>query len=273
MKKIITLLVLLFIGVILAACGNADSNENIIKVGATSVPHAEILEEAKPLLEEEGITLEIEEYSDYSLPNQDLVDGELDANFFQHIPFMDTEIAEKGYDIVDLGGVHLEPMGVYSQSISSIDEIEEGTEVVISRNVPDHGRILSLFESNGLITLADGVTKSEATVDDIVENPLNLTFSADVNPEFLIETYKSEADVLVAINTNYAIEADLSPVDDALFIESDDSLYVNIVVANAEDEDDENLKKLVEILQSEEIQSFITENYDGEVIAVGGSEE
>ncbi|WP_112181759.1 MetQ/NlpA family ABC transporter substrate-binding protein [Paraliobacillus zengyii] len=273
MKKLVTLILLVSVGIILAACGNGDSEDNVIKVGATSVPHAEVLEEAQPLLEEEGITLEIEQYTDYSLPNQDLVDGTIDANYFQHVPFMETEIEEKGYDIVNLGGVHLEPMGVYSQSIESIDDIEEGTEVVISRNVPDHGRILSLFESNGLITLADDVKKSEATVDDIVDNPLNLTFSADVNPEFLIETYQSEEDVLVAINTNYAIEADLSPVDDALFIESDDSLYVNIVVANAEDENNENLNKLVEVLQSEEIQNFITENYNGEVIAVGGSEE
>lgn len=269
MKKLVVLLVIGFISVVLAACGSDNADENVIKVGATSTPHAEVLEEAQPILEEEGITLEIEEYTDYSLPNQDLVDGTIDANYFQHTPFLETEIADKGYEIVDIGGVHLEPMGVYSKNIPSIDDIEEGTEVIISRNVPDHGRILSLFEANGLITLADGVDKASATVEDIVDNPLDLTFSADVNPEFLIEAYENEEDALVAINTNYAIEANLSPIDDALFMEDSNSQYVNIVVARAEDQEDENLNKLVEVLQSEEIQTFITENYDGEVIPVG----
>ncbi|GGM35768.1 lipoprotein [Paraliobacillus quinghaiensis] len=272
MKKFITVLVLLSVGVILAACGNA-SGEDVIKVGATSTPHAEVLEEAKPLLEEEGITLEIETYQDYILPNQDLESGEIDANYFQHIPYFETEQEEKGYDFVNLGGIHVEPMGVYSKGIPSIDAIEEGTEVIMSRAVADHGRILSLFEAKGLIKLAEGVKKSEATIDDIVENPLDLEFKPDVNAEFLIETYRNEEDVLVAINTNYAIEADLSPVDDSLFVEGAASEYVNIIAARAEDKDDEKLNKLVEVLQSEEIQSFITEKYNGEVVAVGNSEE
>ncbi|WP_067843996.1 MetQ/NlpA family ABC transporter substrate-binding protein [Amphibacillus sediminis] len=268
MKKSLTVLFVLVAVFLLAACGN-DAGENEIKVGATSVPHAEILEEAAPLLEEEGITLVIETYTDYALPNEDLSRGELDANYFQHIPFFETQKSDFDYDIVNLGGIHVEPMGVYSKSIPSIDDIQPGTEVIISRNVPDHGRILSLFEANGLITLADDVTKSEATVEDIVENPLELVFSPDVNPEFLVEAYENEDDALVAINTNYAIEAGLSPVDDALFVEGADSLYVNIIAARAEDEDNEDLLKLVEILQSEEIQSFITERYNGEVVAVG----
>src|SRR5699024_7652081 len=133
---------------------------NEIKVGATSVPHAELLEEAVPILAEEGIELTIETYTDYALPNEDLSRGELDANFFQHIPFFEAAIAEKDYDIINLGGIHIEPIGVYSQGIASIDDIEEGTDVIISRNEPDHGRILSLFEANGLITLDEGVTKS-----------------------------------------------------------------------------------------------------------------
>ncbi|SEO71136.1 D-methionine transport system substrate-binding protein [Amphibacillus marinus] len=269
MKKLIVALTVLLTGIILVACGGGDSDENEITVGATSVPHAEVLEQVAPILEEEGITLTIETYSDYFIPNEDLSNGELDANYFQHIPFFESEKEEKGYDIVNLGGVHIEPMGVYSQSIASIDDIADGTEVIISRNVPDHGRILALFEANGLITLDPDVTKSVATIEDIIDNPLNLVFSPDVNPEFLVEAYETEQDTLVAINTNYAIEANLSPVEDALFVEGSDSLYVNIVAARAEDEDNEALLKLVEILQSEEIQNFITEQYNGEVVAVG----
>ncbi|PXW91417.1 D-methionine transport system substrate-binding protein [Streptohalobacillus salinus] len=270
MKKIVTLLVVLLSVSFLAACSE-DSAENEIKVGATSVPHAEVLEEAKPILEEEGITLTIETYTDYALPNEDLSRGEIDANYFQHIPFFELSMDDNGYDLVNLGGIHIEPLGVYSKDISSVEEIEEGTEVIISRNVPDHGRILSLFEAQGFITLAEGVDKAGATVDDIIDNPLNLTFSPDVNPEFLIEAYENESDTLVAINTNYAIEAGLSPADDALFVEDSDSLYVNIIAARAEDEDDEHLNRLVEVLQSEEIQSFIEEQYEGQVVPVGAN--
>jgi D-methionine transport system substrate-binding protein len=269
MKKIVTLFLLVLSLGFLAACGE-ESAENEIKVGATSVPHAEILEEARPLLEEEGIKLTIETYTDYALPNEDLSRGELDANYFQHIPFFELSMEENGYELVNLGGIHVEPLGVFSKDIASVDDIAEGTEVIISRNVPDHGRILALFEANGFITLADDVDKSAATIDDIVDNPLNLVFSPSVNPEFLIEAYENEANTLVAINGNYAIEAGLSPVEDALFVEGADSLYVNIIAARAEDAENENLKKLVEILQSEEITNFINEKYQGEVVPVAG---
>lgn len=269
MKKFVTLFLLVLTVGFLAACSEEPA-DNEIKVGATSVPHAEILEEAKPLLEEEGIELTIETYTDYALPNEDLSRGELDANYFQHIPFFELSLKDHGYDLVNLAGIHVEPLGVFSKDIASIDDIEEGTEVIISRSVPDHGRILALFESNGFITLKDDIDKSAATIDDIVDNPLNLTFSPSVNAEFLIEAYENEENTLVAINGNYAIEAGLSPVDDALFVEGADSLYVNILAARTEDKDNENLQKLVEVLQSEEIANFINEKYQGEVIAVTG---
>ena len=269
MKKFVTLFLLILSLGFLAACGE-ESASNEIKVGATSVPHAEILEEARPLLEEEGIELTIETYTDYALPNEDLSRGELDANYFQHIPFFELSIKDHGYELANLGSIHVEPLGVFSKDIASVDDITEGTEVIISRNVPDHGRILALFEANGFITLADDVDRSAATIDDIVDNPLNLNFSPSVNPEFLIEAYENEANTLVAINGNYAIEAGLSPVDDALFVEGADSLYVNIIAARAEDEDNENLQTLVEILQSEEITNFINEKYQGEVVPVAG---
>lgn len=289
MKKILGLLLLSFV-LLLAACGSdgddaettddsnasgdttADSEETVeLVVGASSTPHAEILEEAKGLLEEEGISLTIEPYQDYVLPNEDLEAGTLDANYFQHIPFLEETVENTGYDLDYIDGIHVEPMGVYSQDILTLDDIEDGTEVIISRSIPDHGRILALFEQQGLITLDEEVEKATATLDDIVDNPKNLTFSADVDPGLLPEMYLSESDVLVAINTNFAIDAGLNPLEDALFIEDENSVYVNVIAVKSEDMDNEALNKLVEALQSEEIQNFILEQYEGAVVPVGGN--
>jgi len=245
----------------------ADNEANVeVKIGASSTPHAEILEEARPLLEEKGISLIIEEYTDYVLPNDDLASGDLDANFFQHDPYLRQTIEDTGYELENIGAIHIEPMGIYSQTFSSLDDIEDGTEVLLSNSVAEHGRILALIESGGLITLDESVEKANATLDDIVDNPKNLKFSPDYEPAFLPELYHSETDVLLAINTNYAIDADLNPVKDALIIEGGKSLYGNIIAVRSEDKDNETLKTVVEVLQSEEIQNFISEKYDGAVI-------
>lgn len=290
MRKFLGLILLSFI-LLLAACGTSGEKEDTangaddadntageeatepvdIVIGASSTPHAEILEEAKPLLEEEGINITIETYQDYVLPNEDLESGTLDANFFQHIPFLDQTIDDTGYDLDYIDGIHIEPMGVYSKNITSLDEIEDGQEIIISRSIPDHGRILSLFEQQDLITLDESVEKSTATIDDIVDNPLNLTFSPDVDPLLLPEMYESEPDALVAINTNYAIDAGLNPLEDALFIEDENSEYVNVIAVRSKDKDNPAFQTLVDVLQSEEIQNFILENYDGAVVPVGGS--
>ncbi|KAB8129339.1 methionine ABC transporter substrate-binding protein [Gracilibacillus oryzae] len=246
---------------------NTEELETIV-VGASNVPHAEILEEAVPLLKEEGIDLQIETYQDYVFPNDDLENGTLDANFFQHIPYLEGQIEDKGFDFVNLGGIHIEPMGIYSQNITNLDDVTEGTVVIMSNSVADHGRILSLLEREGLITLDENIDPVDATVNDIVENPLNLEFDTDIDPGFLPEFYEREADALVAINTNYAIEADLVPSEDALILEGSESPYVNIIAARSEDENNENLLKLVEVLRSEEIQNFINEKYEGAVVPV-----
>jgi len=157
-------------------------------------------------------------------------------------------------------------MGIYSKNINSVDDISEGTVVIISRSISDHGRILSLLENEGLIKLDETVDPVSATVNDIVENPLNLEFDDSVDPGFLPEFYEREVDALVAINTNYALEADLVPTEDALILETSESPYVNIVAARSEDKDNEQLKALVEVLQSEEIQTLILEKYEGSVL-------
>lgn len=272
MKKYLSFLSLLFV-IMLTACGGSDSDDGEMKeirIGATSSPHAEILEEAKPLLEEKGITLDIEQYQDYVFPNDDLANGELDANYFQHKPYLETTIKDTGYDIDYLDAIHIEPMGVYSKDIDNIDDVKDGTEVILSRSVADHGRVLALFEKEGLIKLDDDVDKVKATVDDIVENPKDLVFSADVDAAALPDMYLNEDNVLVAINTNYAIDAGLNPMEDALIIEDDESPYVNVLAVKKEDMDDEALNTLVDVLHSEEIQDFILENYNGAVVPVDG---
>lgn len=270
MKKLLTALSILLV-LVLSACGSnkeatAEDGNTTIKVGASSVPHAEVLEEAQPILEEKGIDLEIEQYEDYVLPNDDLASGELDANYFQHIPYLEQTIADTGYELTSIGGVHIEPMGVYSKTYDNIEDIPDGTEVILSNSVAEHGRVLGLFQSAGLITLKDGVDVAAATLDDIDENPKNLEFTAEYEPAFLPEIYETEEDTLVVINTNYAIDAGLNPVDDSLFIEGKESPYVNIIAVREEDKENEALHTLVDVLQSEKIQDFIIEKYEGAVV-------
>lgn len=281
MKRLLVFLSVLGV-LFLAACGGGDTvtedaretedtddaEEVTITVGASSVPHAEILEEATPLLAEEGINLEIEQYEEYVLPNDDLASGTLDANFFQHIPYLEQTVEDTGYELTHIGGIHIEPMGAYSKSIESIDEIEDGTEVILSNSVSDHGRVLNLFVQNGLITIDEAVEVDAAQIDDIVDNPKNLEFSPDYEPAFLPEIYEAEEDVLVVINTNFAIQAGLEPHGDSLLIEEDDSPYVNVIAVREEDKDNESLQVLVEVLRSETIQDFIVEKYDGAVVPV-----
>ncbi|MFP7492212.1 MetQ/NlpA family ABC transporter substrate-binding protein [Terribacillus saccharophilus] len=272
MKKALLAILSAALMVFLAACGSSGSGsgdgETTIKVGASSTPHAEILKEAQPILEKEGINLEIEEYQDYVLPNDDLESGDLDANYFQHIPYLETSNKDTGYDLISLGAVHLEPMGVYSKNIKKVEDIQDGTEVIMGRNVSEQGRILSIFQEAGLIKIKEGVEPVDATLDDIGENPKNLKFNMDSEPAFLPDMYESEENSLVVINTNYALQAGLTPSKDALILEGTDSPYGNIVAARAEDKDNEALQKLMEVLHSDEIKQFIEENYDGAILPV-----
>jgi len=279
MKKFYALLAALLV-LVLAACGSSDDDkassnkdgdkETVIKIGASSTPHAEILKKAEPILEKKGIKLEIKKYQDYVFPNDDLASGDLDANYFQHIPYLEDTKEKTGYKITHIGGIHIEPMGVYSKNVKSVKDIKKGTEVVLSRSVADHGRILALFEKEGLIKLKDGVDIQKATVKDIVENKKDLKFSADVDAPALPEIYSKEEDALVAINTNYAIQAKLNPLKDALFIEGGESPYVNVIAVQEKDKDNKDLKEVVNVLHSKEIQDFIKEKYKGAVVPVDG---
>lgn len=277
MKKFLSLFLSLAVALVLAACGTANEDESNagegeeaaeLVVGASNVPHAEILEEAKPLLEEKGIELKIETFQDYILPNQALEAGDLDANYFQHVPYLESQMAEHGYDFVNAGGIHIEPMGVYSKKYKSLDELPEGAKIIMSSSVADHGRILTLLEKEGLITLKEGVNKVEATVEDIAENPKNLEFDTEYEASLLPQIYNNNEGDAVLINSNYAIDAGLNPLEDSIAIEDKESPYVNLIAVNKGDENSEAIKALVEVLHSKEIQDFILEKYEGAVVPV-----
>ncbi|MFS0576512.1 MetQ/NlpA family ABC transporter substrate-binding protein [Sporosarcina sp. 179-K 3D1 HS] len=288
MKKLLAGILFAILVLSLAACGTKDTGtsgqsttdgankgeenkqEELTKivVGASNTPHAVILEEAKPLLEEKGFELEIETYQDYVLPNKDLESKTLDANYFQHIPYLEGQIADFGYDFVNAGAIHIEPIGVYSQKYKTLEELPEGATILISNSVSDHGRVLAMLEENGLIKLKDGVEKVKAELEDIVENPKNLQFDPNYEPALMPQLYNNgEGDALL-INSNYAIDAGLNPLEDAIALEETDSPYVNIITVREGDENKDSIKALVEVLKSKEIQDFILEEWGGSVVPV-----
>jgi len=287
MKRKIALIALTILLAVLTACGNKPSENNnaaspsasatsspaasqpaasaelvTLKVGATPVPHADILGVVKDNLAAEGINLEIIEFTDYVQPNVQLYEKQLDANFFQHLPYLEHFNQENNYNLVKVTGVHIEPIGAYSQKHSSVDQLPDGAKVAIPNDGTNGGRALALLEKNGLIKLAEGVGVN-GTVQDIVENPKKLNIielEAATLPRVL-----GEVDLAV-INTNYALEAGLVPTEDARFIEDKDSPYVNILVARPDNQNDEAIRKLAEALNSEEVRQFIEETYNGSVV-------
>ncbi len=258
----------------LTACGTSeeksegDKENKKIVVGASNVPHAEILEEAKPLLEKKGYELKIETFNDYIVPNQALDSKELDANYFQHIPYLEAQMADNGYKFEIAGGIHIEPIGVYSKEYKSLEDLPKGAKIIMSSSVADHGRILTMLEKEGLIKLKAGVDKVKATIDDIEENPKNLKFDTEFEAALLPQIFNNGEGDAVLINSNYAIDAGLNPLKDAIAIEEKDSPYVNVLAVRKGDKDKEAIKALVEVLHSKEIQDFILDKYKGAVVPV-----
>lgn len=239
-----------------------------LTVGATTVPHAQILTAVKPLLEEQGIALEIVEFQDYVLPNKALADNELDANYFQHEPYLAQQVAEHGYDLEAVAKIHIEPMGAYSQRYSDLATLPQKATVLMSNSTADQSRILALLEQAGLITLADGVDATTASFTDIVTNPKNLQFKYDVEAKLLPTAYKNDEADLIFINTNYALEASLNPETDSLLLEGGDSPYANIVVTRTDNAQEAKINALITALHSQMAQDFIAQEYQGAVLAV-----
>ncbi|WP_144963743.1 MetQ/NlpA family ABC transporter substrate-binding protein [Pseudomonas sp. DE0010] len=245
-----------------AAIAAFSAQADTLTVAATPVPHAEILNVVKPLLAKEGVELKVKEFTDYIQPNVQVAEKRLDANFFQHQPYLDEFNKAKGTDLVSVTGVHIEPLGVYSTKIKKLDELPSGATVVIPNDATNGGRALLLLDKAGVIKLKDN-TNILSTVKDVAENPKNIKFrelEAATIPRVL-----TQVDAAL-INTNYALEAKLNPEKDALTIEGSDSPYVNILVARPDNKDSEDMKKLAAALHSPEVKQFITEKYKGAVV-------
>ncbi|MCR4942822.1 MAG: MetQ/NlpA family ABC transporter substrate-binding protein [Campylobacter sp.] len=256
MKKLFTSS-LLALGIV--AFANAADNNKII-VAATPVPHAEILQAAQPLLKAEGFELEIKEFNDYTVPNLATQDGDVDANFFQHLPYLQEFNKNKGTTLVQTVGVHIEPMGVYSSKIKDIKELKDGDSVAVPNDPTNESRALDVLASAGLIKLNDNPLKTPL---DITENPKNLKFS-EIETAQLPRTLD---DVNIAvINTNYALNAKLNPLKDALVLESKDSPYVNYLVVKTGNENSPKTKALNKVLNSKEIKEFIEKKYQGAIL-------
>ena len=250
----------ILLGALLAVSLNAADKAKTIVVGATPVPHAEILETIKPLLAKEGYALEIKEFNDYSIPNLATEDGDLDANFFQHLPYLNEFNKNKGTHLVKTVGVHLEPMAVYSQKIKNINELKNGDSVAIPNDPTNESRALDVLAGAGLIKLNDNPLKTPL---DITENPKNLKFS-EIEAAQLPRTL---SDVTIAvINTNYALNANLNPAKDALVVEGKDSPYVNYVVVKAGNENSPKTKALDKAINDESVRKFIEDKYKGAIL-------
>lgn len=264
MKKLIVFVLCAFLAFSAFASGGSDANkEKILTVGATPVPHAELLELVKNDLAAEGFELRIVEFTDYVTPNLSLDAGDLDANFFQHKPYLDAFNADRNLKLVSAFGVHVEPLGLYSSRINSIDQLKDGAVIGIPNDPTNEGRALLLLQVKGYITL-NANAGLEGTPNDITSNPKNLQFrelEAAQLPRSL-----GDLDAAI-INGNYALEAGLNPVEDALILEGAESPYVNVVAVKNGDETSAKILALKKALCSQKVKDYILANYDGGVVA------
>ncbi len=257
MKKIIA-----FTAAILAA---AALFAETIKIGATPEPHADILNLVKDDLKAEGIDLKVIEFTDYVTPNEAVESGEIDANYFQHIPYLESFNKERGYHLVNAGGIHVEPMALYSKKVKDLKNLKKKARIAIPNDPTNEGRALLLLADAGLITL-DPKAGIEATIQDITSNPLKLKFS-EIEAASLPRVL-ADVDAAV-INGNYAIPAGLSAEKDGLYVEGASSPYVNVIAVKEGNENKPAIKALIKALQSDEVRDYIAKKYpNGEVVLV-----
>lgn len=264
MKKNLLAMLGLAATLLMTGCGGGTEKQSAtIKIGATHVPHEEILEQIKPDLEAEGVKLEIVEFNDYVQPNIALNDKELDANFFQHEPYLNDFMKEHSeVKLTNAGGVHVEPMGIYSKKIKKLEELPNNAIVSIPNDPTNGGRALLLLAKANLLKLKDGVAEM-ATVQDIVENPKNLQVQ-EIEAAQLPRTLE-DVDISI-INTNFAMNAELNPMTDALFMEDKTSPYVNIIAVREGDEKRAEIQTLLKALHSEKVKKFIEDKYKGAIV-------
>ncbi len=277
MKKLFAMVMALAMVLSLAACGSgaaskddaaasaAAAGQSVLKVAASPSPHAEILEQVKPILAEQGIDLQVTEYEDYVIPNTAVEDGLEDANYFQHAPYLDNFNQENGTHLVSVGSIHYEPMGIFPGKTASLEELADGATVAVPNDVTNEARALQLLQANGLITI-DEAAGLNATPNDIVDNPKNLQFK-ELEAAHLPEAVK-DVDIAV-INGNYAIPAGFSVSEDALAIEAADSeaaqTFANLIAVKEGNEEDPRVKALLEALTSDTVKEYINNTYNGAV--------
>ena len=268
MKKLIAaaLTGALVLGTVGTSVVFAADDDKTITVAASETPHSEILEAAKPILEEEGYDLEVTVFDDYVQPNEVVESGDFDANYFQHIPYLNSFNEEKGTHLVNAGGIHYEPFGIYPGTKSSLDDIADGDTIAVPNDTTNEARALLLLQDNGIIKLKDGAGL-EATVNDIEENPYNVEI-VELAAEQVARV--AEETSYIVLNGNYALQAGYSVSKDALAYETSDSeaakTYVNVIAVKEGNENSDKIKALVDVLKSDEIKDFINEKYDGAVI-------
>lgn len=275
MKKLIAaaLTGALVLGTVGTSVVFAADDDKTITVAASETPHSEILEAAKPILEEEGYDLEVTVFDDYVQPNEVVESGDFDANYFQHIPYLNSFNEEKGTHLVNAGGIHYEPFGIYPGTKSSLDDIADGDTIAVPNDTTNEARALLLLQDNGIIKLKDGAGL-EATVNDIEENPYNVEI-VELAAEQVARV--AEETSYIVLNGNYALQAGYSVSKDALAYETSDSeaakTYVNVIAVKEGNENSDKIKALVDVLKSDEIKDFINEKYDGAVIPFEESDD
>ncbi|KTR26097.1 methionine ABC transporter substrate-binding protein [Exiguobacterium indicum] len=271
-KKFVGTAAVSVLAISLAACGEkssgSGSDDKTLVVGASNVPHAEILEHVKKEYEAKGYKLEIKKFQDYVLPNKALASKEIDANYFQHVPYLEQQEKEnKSYKFANAGGVHVEPLGIYSKKYKSLDKLPNGATILTSSNVAERGRVLTFLQNEGLIKLKDDKT-TDAQLGDIAENPKKLKFKTNIEASLLPQAYKNNEGDAVLINTNYAIDNGLNPLKDAIASEDESSPYVNIIVTRDGDEKDKRVTALLDVLHEKKNQDWILDKYKGAVVPV-----
>ena len=275
MKKLIAaaLTGALVLGTVGTSVVFAADDDKTITVAASETPHSEILEAAKPIIEEEGYDLEVTVFDDYVQPNEVVESGDFDANYFQHIPYLNSFNEEKGTHLVNAGGIHYEPFGIYPGTKSSLDDIADGDTIAVPNDTTNEARALLLLQDNGIIKLKDGAGL-EATVNDIEENPYNVEI-VELAAEQVARV--AEETSYIVLNGNYALQAGYSVSKDALAYETSDSeaakTYVNVIAVKEGNENSDKIKALVDVLKSDEIKDFINEKYDGAVIPFEDSDD
>ena len=275
MKKLIAaaLTGALVLGTVGTSVVFAADDDKTITVAASETPHSEILEAAKPILEEEGYDLEVTVFDDYVQPNEVVESGDFDAYYFQHIPYLNSFNEEKGTHLVNAGGIHYEPFGIYPGTKSSLDDIADGDTIAVPNDTTNEARALLLLQDNGIIKLKDGAGL-EATVNDIEENPYNVEI-VELAAEQVARV--AEETSYIVLNGNYALQAGYSVSKDALAYETSDSeaakTYVNVIAVKEGNENSDKIKALVDVLKSDEIKDFINEKYDGAVIPFEDSDD